>query len=226
VNTTIRKALIAGGLGVTALVGGALGGSMLNGVASAQTATTTPDSSATAPAQKPAGPHAANGKTETELTGTDAEKAEAAALAANPGATIDRVETDADGDTYEAHITKADGTRATVKMDENFKVTSTEEGGPGGRGGPGHMRGTPITAEETEKAKAAALDAVPGGTFDHAFKADDGTIHAHVTKADGTHVHVAMDKDYKVTSVTDAPARGPRGPRPADDASASSTTAS
>ena len=58
------------------------------------------------------GPHQANGKTEEVLTGDTATKVEAAVKAAQPDATIERMETDADGATYEAHITKADGTRA------------------------------------------------------------------------------------------------------------------
>jgi hypothetical protein len=51
------------------------------------------------------------------------------------------METDADGATYEAHITKADGTRATVLLDASFKVTGTEEG-MGGPGGGGRGNGT------------------------------------------------------------------------------------
>lgn len=82
------------------------------------------------------GPHQANGKTEEVLTGDTATKVEAAVKAAQPGATIDRMETDADGATYEAHITKADGTRATVLLDANFKVTGTQAGPGGGPGGP------------------------------------------------------------------------------------------
>jgi Spy/CpxP family protein refolding chaperone len=86
----------------------------------------------------PRGQHQANGKTEEILTGDTAAKVEAAVKAAQPGATIERMETDADGATYEAHIIKADGTRATVLLDANFAVTGTEEGigGPGGRSGP------------------------------------------------------------------------------------------
>jgi hypothetical protein len=76
----------------------------------------------------PAGPHVANGITETVLTGDDLAKATAAVEAAQPGATIERAETDADGDAFEAHVTLADGSRATVKMDASFKVTSTETG--------------------------------------------------------------------------------------------------
>ena len=43
-----------------------------------------------------------------------------------PGGTIQRVENDAEGSTYEAHMTKADGSEVTVKLDANFKVTSVE----------------------------------------------------------------------------------------------------
>lgn len=72
------------------------------------------------------GPHRANGITEEPLTGDTAARVEAAAKAANPGATVVRVETDADGAVYEAHIRKADGTRLTLKFDASFNITGTE----------------------------------------------------------------------------------------------------
>ena len=59
-----------------------------------------------------------------------AEKVKAAALAEVPGGTNQRVETDADGAAYEAHMTISDGYHVTVKFDSNFKVTSVETGGP------------------------------------------------------------------------------------------------
>jgi hypothetical protein len=65
---------------------------------------------------------------ETALTGTTLEKVTAAALKAVPGATIERVETDAEGSPYEAHMRKADGTEVTAKVDKDFKVTSVEAG--------------------------------------------------------------------------------------------------
>ena len=74
------------------------------------------------------GGHVANGITETVLTGDDATKATAAAQAAVPDGTIERVETDAEGATYEAHMVKADGSHVTVKMDASFSVTSVEDG--------------------------------------------------------------------------------------------------
>jgi hypothetical protein len=36
------------------------------------------------------------------------------------------VENDAEGSTYEAHVTKSDGSHATVKLDANFKVIGVE----------------------------------------------------------------------------------------------------
>ncbi|MBA2752545.1 MAG: hypothetical protein H0U41_10015 [Actinobacteria bacterium] len=62
------------------------------------------------------------------LTGDTAEKVKAAALAAVPGGTVERVENDAEGSPYEAHVVKPDGSHVTVKVDSQFKVTATEQG--------------------------------------------------------------------------------------------------
>lgn len=129
----IRKALVGGSLVVAALTGGALGATLLTGAASAQTTTTAP-ATADAPVKDPSvgGHKGANGVTEALLTGTTADKVKAAALVAVPGATVQRVENDAEGAVYEAHVVKADGTKATVKFDANFVVTGIETG-HGGR---------------------------------------------------------------------------------------------
>jgi len=147
----IRKAVVGGALVASTLGGGALGAFLLNGSATADTSgssTTTPAPAANGAAATPAAPptappgpgagrpafdptkggHVANGITETLLTGDTAEKVKAAALAAVPGGTIQRVETDAEGSPYEAHMTKSDGSMATVKVDSNFKVTTIEDG--------------------------------------------------------------------------------------------------
>jgi len=76
----------------------------------------------------------AHGPGETLLTGDAASKAKAAALAKVPGATVMRVETDSGSATYEAHLTKADGSDVTVLMDGNFDVTATVSGFGGGPG--------------------------------------------------------------------------------------------
>jgi len=131
-----RKLLFGGAIAAASVAGGAIGASFL-GTANAQTTTTTPGaetSNAPAQGQPPQAPdwskggHQANGTTETLLTGDDASKATAAASAAVPGATAQRAETDAEGAAYEVHMTKADGSIVTVKLDSSFNVTQTIDG--------------------------------------------------------------------------------------------------
>lgn len=128
----IRKAVVGGGIALAALTGGALGATLLTGAAGAQTASTVPADGSTAPRDPSVGGHMANGITETLLTGTVAEQVKAAALAAVPGGTVQRVENDAEGAVYEAHMLDASGKPVTVKLDAAFKVSGTETGGPGG----------------------------------------------------------------------------------------------
>jgi hypothetical protein len=126
-NIGFAAGLVAAGV----VAGGVLAGTL---TASAQTPTPAPSTGTTVrPHDGGAGGQRAD---ETLLTGTDAAKARAAALKALPGATIERVETDADGGgVYEAHVTKADGSRATVYLTKDFAVASVQDGM--GRGGPG-----------------------------------------------------------------------------------------
>jgi hypothetical protein len=66
---------------------------------------------------------------ETLLTGDTAAKVRAAALAKVSGGTIERVETDADGNAaYEAHMTRSDGSRVTVYVNKSFEVVGTQAG--------------------------------------------------------------------------------------------------
>jgi hypothetical protein len=98
---------------------------------SSTTTTTTATPSTSAPAAPP-GASASNpwGKQrsdETLLTGDAEAKVKAVALAKVSGGTIVRVETDADGHAaYEAHVTEADGTAATVYVDKDFNFVSLE----------------------------------------------------------------------------------------------------
>lgn len=163
-NTT-RKAIAGAALIASALAGGAIGATII-GTAGADTTTTAPTATAPQPgtpqqgaAQPPQfdptkGGHVGqNGTKEELLTGDTASKVKAAALAAVPGGTVERVETDAEGSPYEAHMTKADGTHVTVKVDKDFKVTTVEtDRGPGGPGGPGGHRGGPAPAATTPSA--------------------------------------------------------------------------
>jgi len=123
-----RTRLAAAGLVASGLVAGAI----LAGthIAGAQSGASPAASSATAAAATGGTDPAtmSHGPGETLLTDGTANRVRAAALAAVPGGTIIRVETDSAGSPYEAHVRKADGSIVTVKVDKNFKVTGTQSG--------------------------------------------------------------------------------------------------
>jgi hypothetical protein len=101
-----------------------------NAATSPSTATTTAAASAAKaiPSSAPDPATVAHGPGETLLTGSDLAQASAAAKSAVPGGTIIRAETDSGDATYEVHVTKADGTIVTVKLDAAFNVTATQSG--------------------------------------------------------------------------------------------------
>ena len=114
-------------------IAAAASGSGSSSTTSTTPAATTAPAVAAAPAQAPPGatgsnPWGAQRSDETLLTGDTAAKVKELALAkVGSGATVVRVETDADGHAaYEAHIVKADGTPVTVYVDKQFNVVSVE----------------------------------------------------------------------------------------------------
>ena len=122
-----QKAMLSGALLGATIAGGAVGASVI-GSAQAQTGSSTATEQSTTAPDPSQGGHTANGITETVLTGDTASKVTAAAQGAVSGATVDRVETDAEGATYEAHMTKSDGSKVTVKINADFSVASVEDG--------------------------------------------------------------------------------------------------
>lgn len=125
----IRKSAIASLLVAGAVTGGALGANLISGAGAASTSTTSTSAAAPAAAPDPhQGGHMANGITEALLTGNTASKVTAAAQGAVPGGTVERVENDAEGATYEAHVLKSDGSEVTVKVNADFSVKSIETG--------------------------------------------------------------------------------------------------
>jgi uncharacterized membrane protein YkoI len=118
-----KIALIAAA--ITAL---ALGGSAIADAASGggSNSSSSNDSARAAPRHAGLPPQRAD---ETLLTGDTAAQVRKAALAKVSGATIERIETDADGNAaYEAHMVKSDGTRVTVYVNKSFEVVSVESG--------------------------------------------------------------------------------------------------
>jgi uncharacterized membrane protein YkoI len=129
---SMRKALVGGALAGSVLLGSALGATFLNVGAGAQTTTPTTEAPATPdrPQRDPSlGGHVGDsGVKEELLTGETADKVKAAALAAVPGGTVERVENDAEGAAFEAHMTNADGARVTVKLNADFGLIEVQEG--------------------------------------------------------------------------------------------------
>jgi hypothetical protein len=125
----VGAGIVAGAIGATAF--GASAATDGSG-STASTAAYGHSAPANAPSGAPrGGPKADHGSAsvrsdEKEVTGTQAATLKAAALKAVPGGTVYRVETDAGDGTYEAHMTKADGTEVTVKFDKNLAVTKVE----------------------------------------------------------------------------------------------------
>ena len=128
-HRNVQNGLVA----VAAVAAAALGGSAIAGAAGNGSSTGTSPT----PAAKQGKPHmrggrhvGANGVAEKALSSDVAAKVKAAALDKYPGATVERVETDADhGSPYEAHITTKDGKHLEVLVDQSYAVTASNEMG-------------------------------------------------------------------------------------------------
>lgn len=143
-RTGLAAAAVAAGLAVGAagVAGAATSGGSTSAASTVAAATTqSPATTGTTPQQQVDPSTLTNGPGETLLTGATADSVTAAAKKAVPGATIIRVETDAQGAAYEAHMRKSDGTYVTVTFDKDFTVVSTDSGFGGGPGGHGPQGG-------------------------------------------------------------------------------------
>lgn len=137
-----KNTMVTAGLAIAAAVGLALGGAALANAD--QTPTPGASGGYSSPGAAGGGSGGAgNGNTDPSkpmrsdeqlLTGDTAAKVTAAAKAKEPGATIQRVETDSEG-VYEAHMVRADGTPVIVQVDASFTVKNVQTGGPAGAGG-------------------------------------------------------------------------------------------
>ncbi len=124
-NKTATLVALVVGVGAGSYgIANAASGSSSSSTTTAAAAATTPSAPPGATAQNPWGHQRSD---ETLLTGDALSKVKAIAEAKVPGGTIVRVETDADGvSTYEAHMTRADGTPVTVYVDSNFAFVSLQ----------------------------------------------------------------------------------------------------
>jgi hypothetical protein len=128
-STSLSKkaALVAMVVGVAAGSYGIASAATGNGSSPSSTAAGTAVPAASATAANGGAPWGHQRSDETLLTGDALAKVTAIAKSKVAGGTIVRVETDADGvATYEAHMTKADGTPVTVYVDSNFQFVSVQ----------------------------------------------------------------------------------------------------
>ena len=149
----LRRALVTGGI----VAGASLGAAGIATAATSTTSTTSGPSSTAAPSTDTHGAPPAgqagdpatmtHGPNETLLTGSDLQKATAAANTAVPGATIIRAETNSSGASpYEVHMKKSDGSEVTVELDSNFGVVATVSGFGGGPAGSQAPTGAPSSS--------------------------------------------------------------------------------
>lgn len=133
-------------LGAGAVAGGILAGTLTANAATGGSAGSTSSSAGAPSSGSQAAPANRFGSTpvrsdeksvDSTLAATLSQKAEA-----RTGGSVYRVETDADGAAYEAHVKKSDGTLVTVKFDKDGNITGVEDG-MGAGGPPGGMRGRP-----------------------------------------------------------------------------------
>jgi uncharacterized membrane protein YkoI len=124
--SNLRSKLVTAAAVAAAAIGGAA-------IANAATSASTTSGSASQP-QSQSHPHTVNGRAERPLSGDTERKVRAAALAKVPG-TVERVETNVDGNApYEAHIRKSAGSEVEVQVARDFTVSAVNDmGGMGGR---------------------------------------------------------------------------------------------
>ena len=132
-SRAIKIALVGAGIAA-----GAIGATALGANAATSTTSGTGYSSTSGSTAAPAAPGNGNAPNqdsstpvrsdEKPVSSSIAATLKAKALAAVPGGTVIRVETDAGDAAYEAHMTKADGSRVTVKFDKNLNLTKVETG--------------------------------------------------------------------------------------------------
>lgn len=123
-DARLKRKLAATVGAVAGLAALALGGSTIAGAVTSDNGTTSVQSVASSGAESGADQRS----DEQLLTGATASSVTKAALAKAGGGTVERVETDADGNAaYEAHIVRSDGTRVTVYVDEQFNVVGVDE---------------------------------------------------------------------------------------------------
>ena len=129
-HRTARWAGAAALLAAGALVGGVLAGALSANAATTATVSSSSTSTDQQRASFPAHGSAAHEGAEKPVTASNASKARAAAVKAVGSGTAGTVTTDMTQTGYEVTVTKSDGSKAEVHLDQSFNVL--DHGGFGG----------------------------------------------------------------------------------------------
>jgi len=147
---------------------------------------------------------------ERRVSVSDVERASRAAVAAVGSGTATSVDRDREGgSTWEVEVVKPDGSHVDVLLDGQFRVLNVgaerdateppKAQAPAGT----HDAETPVPGADAERASAAALKAVGGGTVNDVDRDLEGgaTWEVEITKPDGSQVDVLLDAQFQVLSV-------------------------
>lgn len=132
------------------------------------------------------------------LTGSTAERAKAAALKSTGGGTVESAEaSDEDGSAYEVKV-DANGKVLEIQLDKSFKILSSkaddDQGEHGADGGD-----DAVTGATADRAKAAAVKAVGGGTAREVRGENDGdAVYEVEVDSGGKTYEVQLDKAFSV----------------------------
>ena len=144
-----------------------------------------------------------------QLRGPEADRARAAALLATDGGTVNAVERDTEnGATYEVEVTRKDGSTVDVRLDGSFDLVVIEDDSESAdseededgdeRAGEGDDADDLVSGPQAERARAAALRTVGGGTASEVERDSDNAYEVEVTRKDGSKVDVDLDASFNV----------------------------
>jgi uncharacterized membrane protein YkoI len=149
-----------------------------------------------------------------ELTGSDLDRASAAALAEVGDGRVTGAEVGDDGSAYELEVTRADGSEVDVDLDTSFQVVTVDEdddrrgtAGPGGADEGARAadddRRDDLTGATRDQASAAALAAVPGTVTDAEHADAGGGYEITVVTEAGAEFDIVLDEAFGVVSSTE-----------------------
>jgi hypothetical protein len=129
-----QKIGLAVAMTAASITGGAIGAAVIGTAGAATTSTSTPStstggSSGSSQSTFPAHGSASHEDAEKAVTGTNATKAQAAAVKYVGSGTAGAVTTDFTQNGYETTVTKADGSQVEVHLDSSFNVMADGHGG-------------------------------------------------------------------------------------------------